>query len=247
MRIKNVINNNQLESELKHVDIKSTPEQNINNGNSEDDNKKIIKKYIKFNISSIDTQLYYNQLAIIGLYTVICLISLLAKDFLSLVNPLIMFGLVVLLSSNPIQIFNNRFIDVGMWNLINCFNILIKGLNLSKINNEYETITDIFTKLFIGSLLLSGYPAFNSIFVIIFIGLLFSYLLCFINKDINAIKESGKNIENKELSFTVISSLLFALAFKGNVANGTIFAAVILLKYFQHAIAELEINEINQA
>ena len=77
--------------------------------------------------------------------------------------------------------------------------------------------------------------------------MLFSYLLCFINKDINAIKESGKNIENKELSFTVISSLLFALAFKGNVANGTIFAAVILLKYFQHAIAELEINEINQA
>ena len=134
-----------------------------------------------------------------------------------------------------------------MWNLINCFNILIKGLNLSKINNEYETITDIFTKLFIGSLLLSGYPAFNSIFVIIFIGLLFSYLLCFINKDINIIKESGKNIENKELSFTVISSLLFALAFKGNVANGTIFAAVILLKYFQHAITELEINEINQA
>ena len=41
MRIKNVINNNQLESELKHVDIKSTPEQTINNGNSEDDNKKL--------------------------------------------------------------------------------------------------------------------------------------------------------------------------------------------------------------
>lgn len=241
MRLKNVINNNPLEYELKYVDTKPIVQENTNN----DDIKEVIKKHVKFNISLIDTKLYYNQLIIIGLYTAICLVSLLLKDFLSLINPLIMFGLIILLSSNPIQIHNNRFIDIGMWNLINSFNILVKGLNLSKINNEYEAITDIFTKLFIGSLLLSGHPGFNSIFIIIFIGLLISYLLCFINKDINKIKESGKNIENKEVIFTLISALLFALAFKGSVANGTIFASVILLKYFQNAILELEINDIN--
>lgn len=242
MRFKNMINNNGLDNELRHVDLNnSEPERN-------DINKDIIpiKERIKFNPSSIDTRLYYEELAICCLYFIICSISILSKDFLSLINPLLMFAIIILLSSNPIKVENNRAIEVGTWNLISSFNILIKGLNLSKISNNYEDIINLFTKLFTYSLLLAGHPGFNSLFIIIVVGLAFSYLLCFINKDMDKIKESTSYIQSKELAFIVISTLIFALNFKGSVSNGTIFATVILLKYFQNIIKDIEIKDINQ-
>ena len=58
------------------------------------------------------------------------------------------------------------------------------------------------------------------------------------------IKESGKEIQNKEVLYIVISSIIFAMAFKGSVANTTVFATVILLKYFQEAIKDFEITDI---
>lgn len=241
MRVKNIIHNNVLETELKHVD--PSPSKNIEE-EKKDKLKNIIKENIKFNISSIDTKLYYSQLIIIGLYMIICLISIIAKDFLSLINPILMLALVILLSSNPASIKNNRFLDVGTWNLISSFNMLIKSFNLSTISYEYQSITSFFTKLFIISLLLSGYPAFNTSFIVISLGLCFSYLLCFINKDMETIKESGKEIQSKELLYIVISSIIFGMAFKGSVANATVFTTVILLKYFQEAIKDFEITDI---
>ena len=241
MRVKNIIHNNVLETELKHVD--PSPSKNIEE-EKKDKLKNIIKENIKFNISSIDTKLYYSQLIIIGLYMIICLISIIAKDFLSLINPILMLALVILLSSNPASIKNNRFLDVGTWNLISSFNMLIKSFNLSTISYEYQSITSFFTKLFIISLLLSGYPAFNTSFIAISLGLCFSYLLCFINKDMETIKESGKEIQSKELLYIVISSIIFGMAFKGSVANATVFTTVILLKYFQEAIKDFEITDI---
>ena len=241
MRVKNIIHNNVLETELKHVD--PSPSKSIEE-ERKDKLKDIIKKNIKFNISSIDTKLYYNQLMIMGLYFVICSISITTKDFLSLISPVLMLALIILLSSNPISIKNNRFLDVGVWNLINSFNILIKSFNLSAISSEYQSITSFFTKLFIISLLLSGYPAFNTSFIVISLGLCFSYLLCFINKDMETIKESGKEIQSKELLYIVISSIIFGMAFKGSVANATVFTTVILLKYFQEAIKDFEITDI---
>lgn len=241
MRVKNIIHNNVLETELKHVD--PSPSKNIEE-EKKDKLKNIIKENIKFNTSSIDTKLYYSQLIIIGLYMIICLISIIAKDFLSLINPILMLALVILLSSNPASIKNNRFLDVGTWNLISSFNMLIKSFNLSTISYEYQSITSFFTKLFIISLLLSGYPAFNTSFIVISLGLCFSYLLCFINKDMETIKESGKEIQSKELLYIVISSIIFGIAFKGSVANATVFTTVILLKYFQEAIKDFEITDI---
>lgn len=241
MKMKQIINNDFLEGELSHVD--PTPS-TFNNESHDKSSVSIFKEKIKFNLSSIDTQLYYNQLIIIGVYTIICLVSIITGDLLSLISPILMASLIVVLSSNPIRVKNTRFLDVGIWNLISSFNILIKGFNLSKITKQYKDITDTFTKLFIASLLLSGYPAFNTFFVAITTGLITSYLLCFINKDIDSIKESGKRIQEKELLFVVVSSIIFALAFKGSVANGTIFATLALLKYFHNSISELEINDI---
>ena len=238
---KTVIHNNALDNELRHVD--STPTSNIQIY-ADEEKQSSLKDYIKFDISNIDTKLYYNQLVIAGVYAFICLASIISGDILSLITPVFMVSLIIILSSNPIKIENNRVFDIGVWNLIKCFNILIKGFNLSKLSHNYKNITDYFTKLFINSLLLSGYPAFNTFFILITLGLYLSYLLCFINKDLNYIKESGKEIQNKELIFIIMSTIIFALAFKGSVANGTVFTVVILLKYFQESIKELEIKEL---
>lgn len=240
MSIKKVINNT-LDGELKHAINSSSESKNKENDN---ENKIKLKEYIRFDISSIDTTLYYNQIAIICIYLAICLITIITGDFLSLIIPIFMMALVILLSSNPLKVENNRFLDVGIWNLINSLNILIKSFNLLKVSRHYTEITDFFTKLFIISLLLSGCPAFNISFILTSFGLCASYLFCFINKDIDAIKKSNERIQEKELLYIVISVLIFGLAFKSNVANTTVFTILILYKYFYNSIKDLEINEI---
>lgn len=238
MSIKKIINNETLKDELKH---------NINNTKIIDNKpEKIrIQKYINFDISSIDTILYKNHLTLIVVYFIICSINTLRGDIFSLLNPILMFLLIVFLSSNTFKIKNNRFLDVGIWNLINSFNMLLKSLQLIKLNNSYKKIVKYFTMFFINSLLLSGFPAFNTIFVLISLGLWVSYLLCFINKDIDSIKKSCEQIQKNEILYTLISVIFFNFIFKINAINATVFTHLAILTFFNNSIESLQINEIN--
>lgn len=241
MRIENIITNN-LDSELKHVDIQSTVQDSEKHKTIE----QILKEKIKFSPKLIDTSLYSNQLVLIGIYAIICIASLFFKDFLSIINPFIMASLIILLSSNPISIQNNRYLDVGVWNLASSLGMITKSFNLLDISKRYEDLTEFFTKIFIFSLLLAGHSGFNLIFILITLGLVTSYIFCFINKDIDPIKKSAEAIQNKELIFVVISTIIFVMVFKGSVANTLVFAVVALLKYFHNSIKEYEIKIFNK-
>lgn len=240
MRIDNLVSNS-LDSELKYVDIENTS-QHSEKQKTED----MLKEKIKFNSKSIDTLLYSNQLILIGIYGVICIASLFFGDFLSIINPIIMTFLIILLSSNPILIQNNKYLDVGAWNLSSSLGIIVKSFNLFDLSKRYEDLTEIFTKMFIFSLLITGHPGFNSIFILITSGLIVSYIFCLTHKDIDPIKKSGEDIRSKELIYIVISTIIFVISFKGSVANTTVFTVVTLLKYFHNSIKEYEFKTFNK-
>lgn len=235
---KKVRNENNLETELKHNITKT---ENTNKKTYKEE----IKKYIKFDISLIDINLYKNHLILTLIYFVICALDILTGNIFSLLTPVFMFLLIVFLSSNPITIKNNRFLDVSIWNFINSFNMILKSVNLLKVNNIYKKIVHYFTTLFTISLLLSGVPAFNISFSLISTGLWISFLISFINKDIDVIKESCEKIQKNELLYVLISAIFFIAIFRGNVANATVFAQLVFLKYFHNSIKSFKINEIN--
>lgn len=250
MSLKNIITNNELEHELKH---------NINNINSNVDTAKVlnkkevkkeikkeIKKHLKFDISLINTDLYKNHLILIIIYFFICVIYIPLGDIFSLLTVIFMFLLIVFLSSNPFKIENNRFLDVGISNLIKSLNMILKNFKLIRLNNIHHKIIQYFTKLFTISLLLSGIPAFNISFILISIGLWLSYCLSFINKDIDGIKKSCEQIQKYEILYISLSTIFFSLFFKGSVVNATLFTHLALLKYFYSSIENFQINEINR-
>lgn len=241
MRLNNLINDKS--SELIYVDLKN---ESIYTKN-ENDGRIKLRNLIKFNFKLIDTYFYKNEiiLAIISLF--ISVVSIFLGDFLSILNPIFMICFITLLSSNPIAITNSRYLDVGIWNLINSFGIIIKSLNLTKISAEYEELTDFFTKIFLCSLILSGIPAFNLVFILITIALIFSHVLCFINKNVKCIKESISIIESKYLYYTIISFIVFSIFFKGSSINLTAFTIILCFKYFNNCIKDYDINTIKDA
>ena len=242
MRINNLINN-ELSSELKHVDIKTESiytEKKIST-------KDKIKNVIKFDFKLIDTCLYKNEIILTIIALLVCVISILLGDFVSILNPIFMICLITLLSSNPIYITNNRHLDVGVWNLINSFGIIIKSFNFTKISARYIELTDFFTKIFLYTLIFSGIPAFNMIFVLVTLGLIVSYLLCFINKNIKYIKTSINTIESKYLLYIIPSMIIFLIFFKGSVVNLAAFTTILCFKYFNKCIEDYDINIIKDA
>lgn len=242
MKINNLINK-ELSSELKYVDIKTESvykEEKINI-------KDKIKNTIKFNFKSIDTCLYKNEIILTIVALLLCVTSILLGDFISILNPIFMICFITLLSSNPVYITNNRHLDVGAWNLISSFGIIIKSFNFTRISASYIELTDFFTKIFLYTLIFSGIPAFNMIFVLVTLGLTISYLLCFINKNIKYIKTSINTIESKYLLYIIPSMIIFLIFFKGNVVNLTVFTTIVCFKYFNNCIQDYDINIIKDA
>lgn len=239
MKITNLIDKD-LETELKYVDI-----DNNKKHKKEDKIISTLKEKIKFEPKNIDTSLYYNQITMIFVYFLICLVSVFFGDFLSIINPIIMGILLILISSNPLSIDkNNRYLDFGISNLVTSLNMIIKSLGLNEISKKYLELTEFFSKIFIFSLLLVGHQGFNLTLIIASIGLTLSFILSLANKDIEIIKSVGENIQNKELKYVLISTLIFAIAFKGSVANTTAFTIIILFKYFFNIIKDYEFQDI---
>ena len=239
MRFEKMINNDGLTSELKYVDLK-------NESLYTDDKKPKakIKDLIKFDFKSIDTFFYKNEIILTIISLILSIVSIFLGDLLSILNPIFMFCFITLLSSNHMSISNNRHLDVGVWNLISSFGIIIKSLNLSRISSKYEELTDFFTKAFLYSLIFSGIPAFNLIFILVTIGLITSHIFCFINKNIQYIKDSISTIESQYIYYMIVSSLTFLIFFRGSSVNIAAFTIIMCFKYFNKIIEEYDINII---
>lgn len=239
MRLDKIISNDPLNGELKHAEYDTNNTQ-IYNDNSI--NKETALQKVKFKLSALDSIYYLNELTIIIVYLMICLIFIKSGGIFTLLSPISMFCLLVLLSSNPIELKNNKLTNLGLSNLLVSFNMVLKSFGLSPSKISYKSMTSLFTKLFTFSLLLSGHPSFNLTFIIISHGLILSYFLCFINNDIEDVRKSGDEIKSKELLYIIASSILFAFIFKTSAINTTIFTTVCLLNYFQKALKATEEN-----
>ena len=228
------------DTELKHVDI-----------NHEKEDKKdftrdriaSLKSKIKFKISSLDIINDRKMITYFIVYTVLSLLCIVKKDFLSLLNPILMFLIMVLFASNPIRIENSRFLDVATTNLISSLGLILKNFSINDIKENYEDITNFFTYALIASFALTGHPGFTALSILAFIGLMFAHMLCFINKDIIIIRESYKRIQKYEF-ISLTSTCIFVFLQNGSAINTSIFTIILLLRYIEKSIENYEINTV---
>lgn len=241
IRIQNIINN-ELTSELTHVDIKSD---SMYKEKEKFSFKNILKENIKFNPSEIDTIFYKNEMIIAFISIFISIVCMFFKDFFSILNPIAMILLIILFSSNKFEIKNNRHLDIGVWNMINCINIIIKSFNLNNICRRYIDINIFFTNLFLYSIILSGIPASNTLILLAYTGLIISFITCLAGKDIGLIKESINKISSSYMLYMIPSMLIFSIMFKGSSINLTAFTLILLLKFMNSSLENYTLQDIN--
>jgi hypothetical protein len=231
--------NSSLDSELKYVDIEP-PKKDDKNKNCNN----FLKDNIKFDPSCFNMQLYINQVGMLVIATIISIAGAFMKDYLSLFNPIIMWFIITLFSSNQLEINDNRYLDISVCNLSNSTNMIIKSLNLADISAKYEGLVKKSTNLFGFSLFLCGNPVFNPIIIVLGIGVIFSYTLAFANKDLGVIRDSLKSINEKALIGMILSPIIFVIFLKGTAINLMVFTFSMIISYTEYLIADYEIEDI---
>lgn len=233
---------NDMSSELSFVDL-----ENLKKETKEEEKVSFIKhlkENLKFTISTENIFNYQFELIVLMCYLIISVISAFGLNFFPILSTLFTGLLIIFISANGVSIKNNKYLDVAMWNTSISLNLILKSFNLAYIKENYLEMLNLFSYMYMLSLLLSGIPAFNFINTISFIGLLVSFILCICNKDSLAIKDSLQMIDKKGFLLIIGSCVLFFLFSKGNVVNTGALCSLVLLKYIKIAIKDYNFTDI---